>query len=56
MSAGRVPLRLDDEWVREQSTADTVVTTLATLPLLRRYGYPLGKHARAVSAPEMSRP
>ena len=56
MSAGRVPLRLDDEWVREQSTADTVVTTLATLPLLRRYGYPLGKHARAVSAPEVSRP
>jgi hypothetical protein len=41
LSTGRVALSLDDEWMREQSTADTVAATLATLPFLRRYGYPL---------------
>ena len=41
MATGPIPLRLDDEWVRDQSSIDRVGTTLATLPLLRRYGYPL---------------
>lgn len=32
----------DDEWVRMQSTAQRLVSTALTVPLLRRYGYPIG--------------
>jgi hypothetical protein len=38
---GRVEIRPDDAWRTAQSRRDRVVTTAITLPLLRRYGYPL---------------
>jgi hypothetical protein len=38
---GEVKLRLDDEWIYEQRARDRVLVTAITLPLLRKYGYPL---------------
>ena len=38
---GAVPLRTDDEWVRSINPWDRRLTTLVSLPLLRRYGYPV---------------
>jgi hypothetical protein len=34
-------LRLDQEWVAGLHTADVALTTMITLPLLLRYGYPM---------------
>lgn len=39
---GRIRLRLDDEWRTGISTADHLLTTALTLPLLLRYRYGLG--------------
>lgn len=38
---GPVSLQIDDEWVHEQDRADRLLCNLITLPLLRRYDYPL---------------
>lgn len=43
---GRVRLRLDDEWRTGISTADHLLTTAMTLPLLVRYRYGLGTGRR----------
>lgn len=43
---GRVCLRSDDAWRREQSRRDRLVSTAATLPLLHRYGYPVVPRSR----------
>jgi hypothetical protein len=40
-SIGTVRLRKDDEWTTRASPLSTTAATLSTLPLLRRYGYPL---------------
>jgi hypothetical protein len=39
---GDVPLREDEAWKRDQATGDRVTVTALTLPLLLRYGYPVG--------------
>lgn len=36
---GSITLREDDEWTRRQSAWDRWITTAASVPLLRRYGY-----------------
>ena len=41
MRFGEFRVRYDDEWHRSLSTRDQLIVTLATLPLLRRFGYPL---------------
>jgi len=38
---GRVVLRADDDWRSDQPWSPRVVSTAISLPLLRRYGYPL---------------
>ncbi|MBA3585654.1 MAG: sulfotransferase, partial [Gemmatimonadetes bacterium] len=38
---GTVKLRLDEEWRTGQRRMDWLVATLVSLPLLRRYGYPV---------------
>ena len=38
---GPIELRADDEWMWAQPRRDRIVATLVSLPLLRRYGYPL---------------
>ncbi len=43
---GRIRLRLDDEWRTGISTADHLLTTALTLPLLVHYRYPLGTGRR----------
>lgn len=47
---GEVELRLDDRWVRSLRTRDHMLITLLTLPLLIRYGYPLQRPRKALSA------
>lgn len=36
---GRVPLRIDDEWVKELAPRDVALVSSTTFPLLTRYGY-----------------
>jgi hypothetical protein len=36
---GRIELRPDDAWRVEQTRRDQLLTTVVTMPLLRRYGY-----------------
>jgi hypothetical protein len=38
---GRVEIRLDDAWTREMPSRDKALVAALTLPLLRRYRYPL---------------
>lgn len=38
---GSVRLRSDDEWIRSQRRGDSLLASLAPLPLLGRYGYPM---------------
>ena len=38
----RITLRVDDAWTTELGTKDKVLTTLLTLPLLKKYGYEAG--------------
>ena len=38
---GLITLREDDEWVSRQSSGDRWITTLISLQLLKRYGYPV---------------
>ncbi len=38
---GRIELRLDDEWKGRMRLRDRALVTLLTLPLLKRYGYPV---------------
>lgn len=38
-NSGAVTLRMDDEWRQAMAQRDKRITTLLTLPLLRRYGY-----------------
>ncbi len=38
---GAVELRPDREWISEMSSRDRALVTALTLPLLRRYGYPV---------------
>lgn len=38
---GDVELRMDTEWIREQSAGRQLLVTVLTLPLLLRYGYPI---------------
>jgi hypothetical protein len=40
-STGRVAVRADDEWTRKMRGRDRARVTVATWPLLLRYGYPL---------------
>jgi hypothetical protein len=51
---GTVTIRLDDEWRAAQRPLDRRVTTAASLPWLRRYGYPCrvaaGHHAEQYRA------
>jgi hypothetical protein len=42
---GPVELRADDEWLARQRAGDRAVATALSLPLLRRYGYPLRPRA-----------
>jgi hypothetical protein len=49
---GAVPLRHDDSWTLGQSTRDRLISTATSLPLLRRYGYPLAP--RTVPEPTRS--
>jgi hypothetical protein len=37
---GRVPLRLDDEWILKQPRSQRLVATTIAMPLLHRYRYP----------------
>ncbi len=49
-----VVLRLDTRWQREMGALDRGLVTLLTLPLLRRYGYPVragGGHPAPVGSP-----
>jgi hypothetical protein len=41
LNAGHVELRMDDEWIESQPRSHRLAVTGMTLPLLRRYGYPL---------------
>jgi hypothetical protein len=40
-SVGTIRLRSDDEWIGRASRFSTAAATISTLPLLRRYEYPL---------------
>ena len=40
--SGPVPLRRDDRWLTEMPERSRALVTALTLPLLTRYGYPLG--------------
>ena len=40
---GAIEIRNDDVWKRDLPTRDRLVSTAMSLPLLARYGYPLGK-------------
>lgn len=44
---GPVPIEADTRWHRELSARARVATTLATYPLLRRYGYPVSLSPRS---------
>ncbi len=46
---GLVTLREDDEWVRRQNQRDRWITTIISLQLLKRYGYPVRATSRALS-------
>lgn len=46
---GVVRLRVDDEWIVQQSPRDRRTSTLVALPLLPRYGYPIAPRAEAAS-------
>lgn len=46
---GLVTLREDDEWIRRQSPRDRWITTVISLQLLKRYGYPVRAARRALS-------
>ena len=41
LQAGPVPLVLDEVWRRELPTGQRRLVTALSLPLLRRYGYPV---------------
>jgi sulfotransferase family protein len=41
LRTGRTKIRIDEEWHASQGKADRLLTTALTLPLLKRYGYPL---------------
>lgn len=41
LSTGRVPLRLDDEWIDSQSRPDRIISSVMAMPFLQVYGYPL---------------
>jgi hypothetical protein len=43
---GAVRLSPDTDWVENLHPADTLMSTLLTLPLLRRYGYPIRRPGR----------
>ncbi len=38
----KTTLRVDDAWITDLGTIDKVLTTLLTLPLLKKYGYAVG--------------
>ena len=40
-TTGKIELRLDDEWKGRMRLRDRALVTLLTLPLLKRYGYPV---------------
>lgn len=42
LQAGSIPLVLDEVWRRELPTTQRRLVTAVSLPLLRRYGYPVG--------------
>ncbi len=44
-SAGKTPLRLDEQWRTELPGGDRRLVTMLTAPMLRRYGY-IGKPER----------
>jgi hypothetical protein len=48
-STGELPLRVDDAWRQGLSVFGRAWITAMTFPLLRRYGYPLGRGAGATS-------
>ncbi len=48
-STGELPLKVDDAWREGLSLFGRAWITAMTFPLLRRYGYPLGKGAGATS-------
>ena len=48
--SGSLELRRDDGWIRDMPGKDKAVVTALTLPLLRRYGYPLSVGSAGMSA------
>jgi hypothetical protein len=48
---GEIFIRRDDEWIREQVPVQRWSTTIMSLPLLRRYGYPVSMR----SGPSLAR-
>ena len=40
-NVGFVPVRSDDEWVREQRTSARATVTMLAAPVMHRYGYPV---------------
>ena len=49
--SGSIDLRRDDRWAAEMPTADRVVVTALTLPLLKAYGYPATTGSALASGP-----
>jgi hypothetical protein len=47
MQQGVVPLRTDDAWMTEMRKRDRAVVTTLAAPVLRHYGYTLGRGARS---------
>ncbi len=46
-TGGDIELRADDRWLTEQRWVDRLLTTGLTLPMLRRYGYAVGRRPTA---------
>jgi hypothetical protein len=54
-TTGWLPIRLDDEWQTQLSTAQLAKVTAITWPLLRLYGYPIVPAARSAAGAKVSR-
>jgi hypothetical protein len=50
-NTGTVPIRVDEAWRERLGTADRLAVTLATLPLLLRYHYPIGRGTPGPTTP-----
>lgn len=50
-ASGRISVRADDRWVASLPSLDHAMTTAVTLPLLLRYGYPIGRPATMRTEP-----